>query len=128
MQFGILISAAPDSAAALTALSTTNALLAHPEHQLYRLFFYRDGVLLADRYAAASDPAHPCARWQALIAEQQPLATVCIGAALRRGLFDQQQAERHQLPTGNLADGFQLSGLGDWVDTLNQSQRILQFG
>ncbi len=115
MHYSLLITAAPDEPAALTALHTARAVLERG-HELYRIFFYRDGVRLA-----CVDPL--CDRagsWQQFVHEQNLDATVCSGASARRGLFEQS--------TDNLAPGFELAGLGQWVDALAASDRILGFG
>ena len=53
---------------------------------------------------------------------------VCIAAAARRGVLDQREAARHQHPAANLAPGFTLSGLGQWIDALAESDRFIAFG
>jgi tRNA 2-thiouridine synthesizing protein D len=53
-----------------------------------------------------------------------------VGAALKRGISDSEEARRAGLNdvSGTLADGFTLVGLGDWVDALTQSDRVVHFG
>jgi len=119
MRFALLVNAAADSAAALTALDTAQALLAHPHFQLYRLFFYRDAVHLANRQAwsADGDRANAAQQWQQWLEDNPVDAVVCVGAAQRRGVVPD-----------TLADGFTLAGLGQWADALINSDRVIQFG
>ena len=119
MRFALLVNAAADSAAVLTALHTAQALLGHPDHQLYRLFFYRDAVHLAHRHAWSADGAQANAaqQWQQWLADNPLDAVVCVGAAQRRGVV-----------ADTLADGFSLAGLGQWADALIHSDRVIQFG
>lgn len=119
MRFALLVNAAADSTAALTALHTARALTAHPDHQLYRLFFYRDAVHLANRFAwrADGDQANAAQQWQQWLANNPVDAAVCVGAAQRRGVVPD-----------TLADGFSLAGLGQWADALINSDRVIQFG
>lgn len=119
MRFALLVNAAADSAAALTALHTAQALLGHPDHQLYRLFFYRDAVHLANRFAWSADGDQACAaqQWQQWLNGNPVDAVVCVGAAQRRGVV-----------ADTLADGFSLAGLGQWADALINSDRVIQFG
>jgi tRNA 2-thiouridine synthesizing protein D len=115
MLYSLLITAAPEEPAALTALHTAQAVLERG-HELYRVFFYRDGVRLA-----CVDPVRDSAgSWQEFVRERNLDATVCSGASARRGLFEQN--------TDNLALGFELAGLGQLVDALAASDRILCFG
>ena len=53
-------------------------------------------------------------------------ARLC-SAALNRGITDQENAKRHQLSNSNLAQGFELVGLGELADALQSSARIVQF-
>lgn len=119
MRFALLVNAAADSAAALTALDTARALLAHPNFHLYRLFFYREAVHLANRHAWRGDGDQACAaqQWQQWLAENPVDAVVCVGAAQRRGVVPD-----------TLAEGFTLAGLGQWADALINSDRVIQFG
>lgn len=123
MQFAILVNAAADSPAALTALLSCKALHAHPDHQLYRLFFYSDGIHLCHLHAwrGDGDNANAAQQWQQWVQESDIHAEVCVGAAQRRGIVADD--------TGHtLADGFSLVGLGQWADAMINAQRVLQFG
>ncbi len=53
---------------------------------------------------------------------------MCIAAALRRGVLDQAEAQRYQRDAVNLAEGYQLSGLGQLHDGLQQADRFISFG
>ncbi len=123
MQFAVLVNAAADSPAALTALLTVQSLHAHPDHQLYRLFFYADAIHLANRHAwrGDGDNANTAQRWQQWVRESGVEATVCVGAAQRRGIVDNEHGR-------TLADGFNLAGLGQWADAMINAERVLQFG
>ena len=52
---------------------------------------------------------------------------VCVSAALARGITDQDNAERHQLSQFNLASGFELVGLGEFADAVQNTTRLVQF-
>ncbi|GAA5118928.1 DsrE/DsrF/TusD sulfur relay family protein [Alloalcanivorax gelatiniphagus] len=116
-EFSLLVTAGPQRPGALTALRTARALQASP-YPIYRLFFYGEGVLLAHRLLDAGDPASETARaWQHWVRDTSAPATVCVGAAHKRGVTAE-----------TLAGGFQLVGLGDWVDALNHGGRVVHFG
>jgi tRNA 2-thiouridine synthesizing protein D len=53
---------------------------------------------------------------------------VCIAAALRRGVLNQEEAERYEKSTHNLAQEFNISGLGQLVDAAVNSDRLITFG
>ncbi|MCK0152415.1 sulfurtransferase complex subunit TusD [Alcanivorax sp. S6407] len=123
MQFALLVNAAADSPAALTALNTAKALHAHPQHQLYRLFFYADGIHLCHRHAwrGDGDNANAAQQWQQWIQATGVSAEVCVGAAQRRGIVSGDQGK-------TLAEGFSLAGLGQWADAMINAERVIQFG
>jgi len=123
MRFSLLVNAAADSAAALTALHTAQALLDTPDHQLHCLFVYRDAVHLANRHAWTGDgnQASTTQQWQYWLACHDVNAVVCVGAAQRRGIVATDA-------DNTLADGFSLAGLGQWAEALINSDRVIQFG
>lgn len=128
MRYSLLVTGGPDSQAADSALLTARAILGRG-HNLYRVFFYRQGVGLASRLNV-SDGETPDInqQWQTFLGEHEIDAVVCVGAALRRGILDDSEAQRHQRSAANLATGFTLSGLGQWADALIVSDRVMQFG
>ena len=128
MRFSILVTAGPQGPGALTALRTVEAVC-RSQHDLHRVFFYGDGVHLANRLAARDGDDNRAQRaWQALVAGGEIPAAVCVGAALRRGVSDAAEAHRAGLDGDNLAEGFRLVGLGDWVEALMTSDRVVHFG
>ena len=118
----ILITAAPTSILAWHALGLAQSLLAkqHP----VRLFFYQDAVHVANALQwVPDDQRNLTIEWQKLgIA-----LAVCVSAALARGISDQENAQRHSLPSDNLAPGFQLVGLGELADAVQSAERVIQF-
>ena len=129
MKFTLVIHSAPyQSASAGTALRFARALLASG-HELYRVFFYRDGVHNASALASPprDEQSVPLA-WQLLAQEHQLDLVVCIAAAVRRGVLDENEAKRYEKPAANLAPGFELSGLGQLSEALIQSDRVITFG
>ncbi|MRI34455.1 sulfurtransferase complex subunit TusD [Endozoicomonas sp. OPT23] len=116
------------SQAGQTALSFAKAVLASG-HTVSRIFFYQDGVQNASSLSnPPQDEVNLPAEWQELVQQNEIDAVVCIAAALRRGVVDADEAERYQLPASNLADGFQLSGLGQLLESLVETDRLITFG
>ncbi|MBS6034539.1 tRNA 2-thiouridine synthesizing protein D [Pantoea sp. AN62] len=112
---------------ATSALLFARALVA-AGHQLESVFFYREGVLNANQLTApASDEYDLVRAWQALNQQQGVALNICVAAALRRGVTDQQEAARLQLPGSNLQPGFTLSGLGALAEAALSCERLVQF-
>ncbi len=117
-----------NSQAGQTALSFAKAVLASG-HSISRIFFYQDGVQNASSLSnPPQDEVNLPSEWQALVQQHGIDAVVCIAAALRRGIVDAGEAERYQLPANNLAEGFELSGLGQLLESLIETDRLITFG
>ncbi|GAB2876964.1 sulfurtransferase complex subunit TusD [Microbulbifer echini] len=129
MKFSLAVYAAPHSSqSAASALRFARALLAEG-HEIYRIFFYCDGVQNANSIAAPpQDETDLTGQWQALQREHSLDLVVCIAAAQRRGVLNQREAERLEKPSANLAEGFQLAGLGQLTDAVANSERLVTFG
>ena len=118
----LLITSAPSSVYAWHALGLAQAL--HEKKQPFRVFFYQDGVHVANRLQWQPDDQRNLSQeWQKL-AIRLP---VCVSAALARGITDEENAKRHQLDQHNLAANFELVGLGELADAVQHAERILQF-
>lgn len=128
MRYTLLVTGAPyGTQQASSALLFARALLA-AGHQLESVFFYREGVLNANQLTApASDEFDLVRAWQALQQEQGVALNICVAAALRRGVTDEQEAARLQLVGSNLQPGFTLSGLGALAEAALSCDRLVQF-
>lgn len=130
MKFTIIVHAAPYShQAATSAWQFCNALLASG-HSIYRLFFYHDGVHNLGALAVPpQDEIDLPVRWRELIEKHQIDAIACVSSALKRGLLDSREAERHEKAGAvSLSDAATLSGLGQLVDACLASDRVVSFG
>ncbi|MDP9567921.1 UNVERIFIED_ORG: tRNA 2-thiouridine synthesizing protein D [Kosakonia oryzae] len=97
-------------------------------HTLSSVFFYREGVNNANALTApASDEFDLVRAWQRLHDEQQVELHICVAAALRRGVVDDNEAERLALPAANLQAGFSLTGLGALAEAAISCDRVVQF-
>ncbi len=128
-KFALAVFAAPySSQASLTAFRFAQALL-DQGHSIVRIFFYQDGVHNATSLAAPpQDEFDLCAAWQQLANSHQLDLVVCIAAALRRGVINQQEANRYEKPAANLGEEFSLSGLGQLVEAAVVADRLICFG
>ncbi|MCO8045022.1 sulfurtransferase complex subunit TusD [Acinetobacter bohemicus] len=118
----ILVTSAPTSIYAWHALGLAQAL--QQKHEKFRVFFYQDGVSVANALQwVPDDQRHLSRAWQDL----KICLPVCVSAALARGITDQDNAQRHNIQQHNLANNFELVGLGELADAVQSSQRLIQF-
>ena len=128
MKFVINVVSSSTAPATRRALRFAQAVIAQG-HEIVRIFFYQDGVLTAsNNLVVAQDQQDIAKQWQTFITEHKLDAVVCIAAALRRGILDQTEAQRYQRAAVNLAEGYQLSGLGQLHAGLQQADRVISFG
>ena len=118
MKFGLLVNEGPYTHQAPdTAYLFARAALAKG-HEIHRVFFYNDGVNNSTKLTdPPQDDRHIVNRWSRLAEEHGIDLVVCVAAALRRGIKDE-----------NLAKGFRISGLGQLVETGIQADRLVVFG
>lgn len=128
MKYALLVFSSPTHNGAHSALAFARAALAQG-HQVARVFFYGDGVFNASLLQhPPQDETAIHGHWQALASAHGIDLVVCIAAGLRRGIVDSQEADRYQLPAHNIAEGFQLSGLGQLVEAGVTVDRLITFG
>ena len=95
---------------------------------LESVFFYREGVMNANQLTSpASDEFDLVRAWQKLAETHHITLNICVAAALRRGIVDQQEAQQQGLTVFNLQPGFSLSGLGALAEAMLESDRVIQF-
>ncbi|GJM12967.1 MAG: sulfurtransferase TusD [Pseudohongiella sp.] len=129
MKFSLVIYSAPySSESAASALRFAQSLIAQG-HELYRLFFFGDGVHNASKLAVvAQDENNLQQQWNALIEEHAIDSVVCVSSALRRGIVDQTEAERHELSSASAYESSDVAGLGQLIDAALNSDRVVNFG
>jgi len=129
MKYGILISEGPYThEASDTAYQFTKAAL-EKGHEIYRVFFYHDGVNNGTRLATPpQDDRNIVDRWSELSAKYDLDLVLCVAAAQRRGIADADEAKRNGKDADNIAPGFRISGLGQLIEAGIQSDRLLTFG
>jgi len=129
MKFSILVNEGPYThEAADTAYQFIKAALAKG-HEIYRLFFYHDGVNNGTRLTVPpQDERNVVKRWSELAAQHKLDLVLCIAAAQRRGVMDASEAKRNGKDADNLAPGFRISGLGQLIEAGIQADRLVVFG
>ncbi len=118
MKFGILVNEGPyQHEASDSAYLFCKAAIAKG-HTVGRVFFYHDGVNNSTKFTEPpQDDRHIVNRWSKLAEDHGVDLVVCVAAAMRRGIKDD-----------NLAQGFRISGLGQLVEAGIQSDRLVVFG
>ncbi len=98
-------------------------------HEIFRIFFYHDGVNNASRLAIPpQDDRNVTNLWVELANEHKLDLVVCVAAAQRRGLLDENEATRAGKDANNIAEPFRISGLGQLIEGGIQSDRLVVFG
>ncbi len=129
MKFGVLINEGPYThQASDSAYHFTEAAL-RAGHEVVRVFFYHDGVNNGTRLSVPpQDDRNISQRWSALAQQYEVELILCVAAAQRRGLLDDDEAKRAGKDSSNMAPGFQISGLGQLIDAGIQADRLIVFG
>lgn len=129
MNFTLVVNAAPySSEAAHTALQFARALL-RADHDIYRVFFFGDGVHNANRFAVtAQDEENVQKAWDQLIRDNDIDSVVCVTSALKRGIMDDGEAKRHEVKGNSILPSSSIAGLGQLVDATMKSDRVISFG
>jgi len=118
MKIGILVNEGPFTHQASDSAYRFAVAALEKGHQIYRVFFYHDGVYNANRFCQPqSDDRNPVSLWSKLALAHGIDLVVCVAAALRRGIS--QDA---------LTEGFRISGLGQLVEAGIRSDRFVVFG
>ena len=128
MKFSIAVFGAPySSQAALSALHFATAVLG-TDHELYRVFFYHDGVYNGNALSAPpQDETNLNRDWAALARKHEVELVVCVASALRRGMLDATEAERYEKDGFSLGPEFIIAGLGQLIDAGLESDRLITF-
>lgn len=128
MKFAIAVFSPAHAPSSRRALRFAEAVL-EGGHDITRLFFYQDGVHSASaNIVAPQDEIDVAAQWRAFIQNHRLDAVVCIAAALRRGVLNQEEAQRYQRPSANLPAPWELSGLGQLHEAAQLADRLICFG
>lgn len=129
MKFTLVITGAPHSSnAPASALRFARAALAEG-HEIYRVFLQGDGVLTASTLAQSPQDVLDTSRlWQQFAKDHKLDVVVCIASALKRGVVNPEEAKRYGKSASNCSDAMDLSGLGQLMDAIHHSDRVITFG
>ena len=129
MKFTIMVNEGPyQHQSADSALNFARAVLAQG-HEIFRVFFYHDGVNNGTRLSVPpGDDRQIQKEWSELSKEHNLDLVICIAAAQRRGLMDENEAKRQGFDADNIIEGFRISGLGQLIEGSIESDRTVVFG
>lgn len=128
MKFAIALFSAAHAPSSRRALLFAQAALAGG-HEIVRLFFYQDGVYnAANSVVTPQDEQDLPQQWRAFVSEHQLDGVVCIAAALRRGVLNEEEAQRYQRSAASVQAPWALSGLGQLHDAIQDADRLICFG
>ena len=128
MIFSLAIYAPPSSSSSLSAYRFAEAAIASG-HRLYRIFFYHEGVHHGAAFTQTpQDEFDLIDAWCALKKEAESELCICIAASVKRGIFNQDEAERYELDSASINSDFNLVGLGDLIEAAHESDRVITFG
>jgi tRNA 2-thiouridine synthesizing protein D len=116
MKFALLVRAAPKGGALTPLLFAREAI--DQGHEVIQIFFQGDGAHHANRLSSPP-PAegNAVAAWGAFAADSKVELILCSTAGLRRGVRE-----------ANLAPGFRISGVGQWLEAAARADRVVVFG
>lgn len=119
-KLAVIVTTPPYSNLTITALNYIETAL-KSGIKVIGVFFYQDGVLNAnDKVHIASDEFQTIKHWQTLHDTYQLPLHLCITAAEKRGMNDEED-------TNNLHNAFTISGLGELVELSTSADRMVQF-
>lgn len=128
MRFTLVVHADPlNSQAAQSAYEFAKAA-AETGHSIHTIFFYSSGVYVASNTVIIpQDEASLHSLWIDLEKSHNIKFVVCIAAAIKRGLLDQSEAQRYDQKCININAPFELGGLGQLIEAMDQSDRCITF-
>jgi len=129
VKFSLVVCASPfSSQASMTAYQFARNLL-DQGHDIYRVFFYGDGVFTLNALAVSpQDEINLPQAWHQLIESHEIESIACVSSAISRGIINPREAERHEKDSVSLFESSDIAGLGQLVDAALQSDRLISFG
>jgi tRNA 2-thiouridine synthesizing protein D len=129
MNYALLVISSPFSGqGAMTAARFARCVLARG-HTISRVFFLDAGT--TNGAAAAvfpQDEENRLQPWVELAEQHEVELILCISSALRYGMLDDTEANRHEKSSATIHPAFTVSGLGQLVDASAGADRLVTFG
>mgnify|MGYP005995400861 CR=1 FL=1 len=117
-KLAVVVTTPPYSNLSVTALDYIETAL-KSGIELIGVFFYQDGVMHANQQVEIASDEFQCIKhWQLLNEKYHLPLYLCITAAEKRGLSDEQSQNVHSI--------FTVSGLGELIELTNKADRVVQ--
>lgn len=128
MIFNLFITGAVySSQASYSALQFCRAAL-DGGHSISQVFFYQEGVTQGSNLTVPlADEFDSVTHWQDIAKQHNIELVVCVSAAERRGILNQEQALEHGCDSSNLHPSFSVAGLGEFHSASLESDRTVSF-
>ncbi len=114
MNYQLLVRSPPNT----SAIETSQALL-QAGHTIAQVFFHGDGVYHAQGQIP-SEALDVATAWHALAQNHDFPLLVCISSAVKRGIYQDTQKDQ-----ANLAPGFEICGLGSFMEITTQVEGFM---
>ena len=126
MKFSLAIYSAPEQSGQAELAYDFAQQVLEQGHELYRLFFFSDGVFNAIQdHEQISTLPHA---WSALITQNKLDAVVCVASAQKRNIAAKPLDSNTRTDSCHaLLPGFCISGLAQLIDAAVHSDRLLTF-
>ena len=124
MIFTIAVLGGPqDTQANLHALTFARSVI-ESGHQINRVFFYHEGVSVALKTIETPPGEFNYGKaWTDFSLKTNIELAVCVASGSRRGIIEDQSDNS----SSNLAENFELVGLGQLVEAISNSDRYIEF-
>ena len=129
MNYALLVMSSPFSGqGAMTAARFARCVLARG-HTISRVFFLCAGTTNGAAAAVLpQDEENRLQPWVELAEKHEVELILCISSALRYGMLDNTEADRHEKSSATIHPAFTVSGLGQLVDASAGADRLVTFG
>jgi tRNA 2-thiouridine synthesizing protein D len=98
-------------------------------HRIHRVFFLDEGAYTGAALSVfPQDESDRLQPWLDLADEHGVELALCISSALKRGMLDDTEADRHEKSGASIHQAFSITGLGQLVDATAHSERLVTFG
>ena len=98
-------------------------------HGIHRVFFLDAGTDTGSANAVFPQDEHDRLQpWLELAERHDVELVLCISSALKRGMLDDTEAQRHDKNGATVHPAFLVSGLGQLVDASLHADRLVTFG
>ena len=94
-----------------------------------QIFFLDAGTLASSANSVSAQGEQSAVTdWAELAGQHDIDLVICITSALKHGMLDQAEADRHERSSATISRAFTVSGLGQLVDACASSDRLITFG